>query len=166
MNTVTWMKVGLVIALVFLSGCVPIPDRIDFLTDGRVLRGVYEGTGTTESVYIPADARTLALRLEVVPEYVDQKTYALTGTVTIGDEEPVPFEGEASGGDTQVYVRMQPIRTPSFYIRFSYKGELWRLEGLYPEEGGGSRRTGWGVALGPMDAGNFGPYQANLAPVQ
>lgn len=164
MKLVSRIRCGILLGLLLLlSACQP--DRINFIGDGRVLRGVYEGIGTTEWTEIPADSRTLPIRLDVVPAYVNQAGYTVTGTVRLGDAEPIPFEGEVSGGDTQIYVLMQPVETPTFDIRFEYEGEQWRLYGSYWGEDRSGRRVPWYVSFGP-DEDFGGPYQADLVPVQ
>ena len=146
--------------LLVLSACEPIPDRINFLTDGRVLRGVYEGMGASS-----IDDETLSIRLEALPSYFDQNYYDVVGTVRLGEGEAIPFEGQVFGGDTQIYVLIGPTLPAAFDAQFIYEGEPWDVNGTpNREEGDGDSRVSWNITFGPSP--HRGTYQAKLVPTE
>lgn len=94
--------------------------------------------GTAETLgkgaVIPETGVELPLRLEVVPNYIDLNTYTMTGRVMIDEGEAVPFGGEVSGGDTQLYVLTSPTLPSSFEAQFNCRGELWEIVGAQVNE--------------------------------
>lgn len=151
------------VGLVFvLTACAPIPERINFESDRRIFRGVYGGVGMSYP-----EAEDMPIRVEVTPQYIDRQGYTITGTVTLAEETAIPFEGEVSGGDTQVYVLTSPTLPPIFEAGFTYRGEKWTLGGTPTREDGfGPGQVPWYISFGPfVDEYTAPPYQATLEPV-
>lgn len=145
-----------------LTACTLIPDRINFSSDRRIFRGAYGGVGVSSP-----DADKMPIRVEVTPQYIDRQGYAITGTVMLDEKTAVPFEGEVSGGDTQLYILTEPIITPGFEAEFTYKGEKWTFYGTPTREDGyGPGQVPWYVVFGPAADSSAGTsYQATLEPV-
>lgn len=99
------------------------------------------------------------LRVEAEPTPIDARHYALGGTVLFGEEPPTPLTGEATGGDTQLYVQMSPIETPGMSFEFSYQGEAWQFTGAPASE----RSFTWHGLLGPTSQ-RTAPYEVKLTP--
>ena len=99
------------------------------------------------------------LRFEAEPTFIDAGRYAVGGTVVFGDAPPVPLVGEARGGDTQLYVQMSPIETPTMSFEFGYQGETWRFGGAPL----GESSPVWAGFLEPTSQ-NIAPYEVRLAP--
>jgi hypothetical protein len=122
------LVLALLLVLTAISACQPIPARVPFENDRRIFRGIYEGEViTAQGPPLSGGADPLLLRIASTPTYIDQSRYAISGTVTLGDAPPVPFEGEVRGGDTQLYVLTPPIIVPGLELSFDYQGETWSL---------------------------------------
>lgn len=110
----------------------------------------------------------MPIRVEVSPQYIDEKNYKVTGVITLNEETAVPFEGEVFGGDTQLYVLTEPIILPNFEAEFSYRGDRWTLSGAPTrdrEDGYGPGQVPWYVGFGPVVDSSVGVrYQTTLKP--
>lgn len=90
------------------------------------------------------------LRVVAEAHFVDQTRYRVTGTLTFGDDPPVPYEGEVLGNETQVYLNPQgqpegafaPLMScvcpepATLSARFRYRGRAWHLRATPHPEGG------------------------------
>lgn len=143
------LALTLLLVLVALGACQPIPARVSFENDRRIFRGTYEGEViTAQGPPLSESDDPLLLRIESTPTYIDQSRYAISGTVTLGDAPPVPFEGEARGGDTQLYVLTPPIMGPHLELNFDYQGETWHL-GASPSSERTNSPIAWPASFGP-----------------
>ena len=116
------------LTLISLGACQPIPAWVPFENDRRVFRGTYEGeVNARRGPPLLEGDGPVRLRIEAAPVYIDPSRYTVTGTITIGDAPPSPFEGEVRGGDTQLYVLTLPILGPVMGLYFDFQGESWHL---------------------------------------
>ncbi len=115
---------SVVLLLAVLSGCQreDEPARLNFDTDPRILRGVWTGESEAGKV----------LRLEAQAHDPSDSGYAVTGTFTLADAEPVAFSG-------YMYQPLKPTSGaprpqtsyPSPFTAESEDGR-WRFEGSSP----------------------------------
>jgi hypothetical protein len=143
---------ALLLVLIALGACRSIPARVPFENDRRIFRGIYEGEVITrQGPPLSGGNAPLLLRIESTPTYIDASRYAISGTVTLGDAPPVPFEGEVSGGDTQLFVPTSIIFGPGLELSFDLQGEMWNLLAMPSSERTNSP-IAWPAYFGPDEA--------------
>jgi hypothetical protein len=101
-----WLIGGLLSGL--LTSCFILePERLNFDTDPRILRGTWQGTYREDNSHNGAAEE--AIRLVLNARYLNEHEYAVTGSLQIR-METLTLEGTMNGGDTQLYAQMPPPR--------------------------------------------------------
>ena len=84
-----------------LPGCEPVTVHYDSTDPDLVFRGSWSGTVTR----YPDGGEDRQLVLDVSATYVDHETYDVSGTLQLGSEPPVAFDGQVEGSCAERYVR-------------------------------------------------------------
>lgn len=163
------LKVALGLGLtVVMVGCVELlllmfllpsrgdsskPEAVNFSTDPRILRGVWEGVVTDISKRPP---QVTPVKLELTATYVSETQYTVSGSLKLGDGPAEPLTGTAFGATRLKFSQPQmspplppmlfwattmngdtPLRAvclSSLYTRHDRNGP-WVYEGLVLEPG-------------------------------
>ena len=72
------------------------------------------------------------LQLEAVPEYVDSRSYTVSGTLSIDGGPLLDFSGFVEGNDTQVYLEPQMAPPRLATLDIEVHDHPWRLEARQP----------------------------------
>jgi hypothetical protein len=106
MKRMRWFAVLMLLAF-WLIGCYP-REEVDFSTDPRILRGIWEGRLHA----YPEAGQTQTIWLKLEASYLTPTTYRFSGVIRIGGGASQVIEGEAFGGQWEVYMQSTIISPP------------------------------------------------------
>jgi hypothetical protein len=130
----------LLLFLFVLAACTE-PERINFATDPRILRGIWVGTYQEGMTFVYQEGSGgLPVRLELSASYSDERHYQVTGTLTLGTEPPLNLVGMMDGSAYQIYTQAPPPAALEANLRDATGTEtrklrlyapLWEKESVY-----------------------------------
>ena len=62
----------------------------------------------------------------------DGRRYGVAGSLRFGDDAPVPFAGEVTGHESEVYAQMSLPQPAELVASFDYGGRTWELRSSPP----------------------------------
>jgi len=97
--------------------------------DGRFLLAGAKLVRTTdfEVVHDYVTGQLYAIELDATPQYVNPRTYAVSGTLRIDGAGGIDFSGIVDGGESQRYLRTQARPPEPATLEIDLHGHPWRL---------------------------------------
>ena len=122
-NSAEWSQDGrFMLALTMNDSEVEGQSGPDGLITSKLLR-----TGDFAQVGTFVNGKLHQVVLEATPEYVGEQSYGVTGTLQLGDDAPIPFEGTVDGGESQRYLTPQhSLPEPAEFV-LNLRDHPWSL---------------------------------------